>query len=107
MAAASALRATPLNAVHRALRAKLVDFGGWEMPIQYSGIIEEHRAVRTAIGLFDVSHMGEIDILGPEAGALTDFVTTNHARKLKSARRSTRVCSIHTAASSTISWFTK
>ena len=83
MAAASALRATPLNAVHRALRAKLVDFGGWEMPIQYSGIIEEHRAVRTAIGLFDVSHMGEIDILGPEAGALTDFVTTNHARKLK------------------------
>jgi aminomethyltransferase len=83
MAAASALRATPLNAVHRALRAKLVDFGGWEMPIEYSGIIEEHRAVRTSVGLFDVSHMGEIEIVGPEAGALTDFVTTNHASKLK------------------------
>jgi aminomethyltransferase len=83
MAAASALRATPLNAVHRALRAKLVDFGGWEMPIQYSGIIEEHRVVRRSVGLFDVSHMGEIEIRGAEAGALTDFVTTNHARKLK------------------------
>jgi aminomethyltransferase len=82
MAAASALRATPLNAVHRALGARLVDFGGWEMPIQYSGIIDEHRAVRASVGLFDVSHMGEIEIRGPEAGALTDFVTTNHARKL-------------------------
>jgi len=83
MAAAAALRATPLNAVHRALRAKLVDFGGWEMPIQYSGIIDEHRAVRTSVGLFDVSHMGEIEIRGPEAGLLADFVATNHARKLK------------------------
>src|SRR5215467_3620442 len=83
MAAASALRATPLNAVHRALRAKLVDFGGWEMPIQYSGIIEEHRAVRTSVGLFDVSHMGEVEIRGREAGSFTDFVTTNHAQKLK------------------------
>jgi aminomethyltransferase len=61
----------------------MVDFGGWEMPVQYSGIIDEHQAVRNAVGLFDVSHMGEIDIRGPEAGALTDFVTTNHARKLK------------------------
>jgi len=86
MAAASALRATPLNAVHRSLRAKLVDFGGWEMPIQYSGIIEEHRAVRRSVGLFDVSHMGEIEIRGPEAGTLTDFVTTNHARKLKTGQ---------------------
>jgi aminomethyltransferase len=60
----------------------MVDFGGWEMPIQYSGILEEHRAVRSSVGLFDVSHMGEIDIRGPEAGDLTDFVTTNHARKL-------------------------
>jgi aminomethyltransferase len=83
MAAASALRATPLNAVHRALGAKLVDFGGWEMPVQYSGIIEEHQAVRRGVGLFDVSHMGEIEIRGPEAGALADFVTTNHASKLK------------------------
>jgi aminomethyltransferase len=73
MAAASALRVTPLNSAHRALGAKLVDFGGWEMPVQYSGIIEEHQAVRTSVGLFDVSHMGEIEIRGPEAGKLADF----------------------------------
>jgi aminomethyltransferase len=83
MAAATSLRATALNSVHKALHAKMVDFGGWEMPIQYAGIIEEHRAVRCAVGLFDVSHMGEIEIRGPEAGALTDFVITNHARKLE------------------------
>jgi len=82
MAAAPALRATPLNSVHRALRAKLVDFGGWEMPVQYSGILHEHHAVRSAVGLFDVSHMGEIEIRGPEAGQLMDFVATNHAQKL-------------------------
>jgi aminomethyltransferase len=73
MAAASAIRTTPLNSVHRALGAKLVDFGGWEIPVQYSGIIEEHQAVRTSVGLFDVSHMGEIEIRGPEAGTLADF----------------------------------
>jgi len=83
MAAASSLRATPLNSRHRALGAKLVDFGGWEMPIQYSGIIEEHQTVRRAVGLFDVSHMGEIEIRGAEAGQLADFVATNYARKLK------------------------
>jgi aminomethyltransferase len=82
MAAATSLRATALHSVHLALRAKMVDFGGWDMPIQYSGILEEHRAVRASVGLFDVSHMGEIEIRGPEAGVLTDFVTTNHARKL-------------------------
>jgi aminomethyltransferase len=83
MAAATSPRATALNSVHKSLRAKMMDFGGWEMPIQYSGIIQEHRAVRCAVGLFDVSHMGEIEIRGPEAGILTDFVTTNHARKLE------------------------
>jgi aminomethyltransferase len=61
----------------------MVDFGGWDMPVQYSGIIEEHRAVRTAVGVFDVSHMGEIEIHGPEAAKLTDFVTTNAVQKLK------------------------
>src|SRR6266496_5973495 len=83
MPAAPALRATPLNSVHRALGAKMVDFGGWDMPVQYTGIIDEHNAVRTAVGLFDVSHMGEIEIRGPEAGKLTDFATTNAAGKLK------------------------
>jgi len=61
----------------------MVDFGGWDMPVQYSGIIEEHNAVRNAVGLFDVSHMGEIEIRGPEACKLTDFVTTNNVGKLK------------------------
>ena len=77
------LRVTPLNSVHRALGAKMVDFGGWDMPVQYSGIIDEHHAVRRAVGLFDVSHMGEIEIRGPEAAKLTDFVTTNAVARLK------------------------
>ena len=74
---------TPLNSVHRALGAKMVDFGGWDMPVQYSGIIDEHNAVRNSVGIFDVSHMGEIEIHGPEAAKLTDFVTTNNVGKLK------------------------
>jgi aminomethyltransferase len=61
----------------------MVDFGGWDMPVQYSGIIDEHNTVRRAVGLFDVSHMGEIEIRGPEAAQFTDFVTSNHAAKLK------------------------
>ena len=83
MPAAPVLRSTPLNAVHRALGARMVDFGGWDMPVQYSGIIDEHNAVRHAVGVFDVSHMGEIEIRGPEAARLTDFVTTNAVHKLK------------------------
>jgi len=83
MTSASSLRTTPLHSVHRALGARMVDFGGWDMPVQYSGIVDEHRTVRSAVGVFDVSHMGEIEIRGPEAGKLADFVTTNHAQKLK------------------------
>jgi len=60
-----------------------VDFGGWDMPVQYSSILEEHHAVRRNAGLFDVSHMGEIDIRGPGALALTDYATTNSVAKLK------------------------
>ena len=66
--------------------AKMVDFGGWEMPLQYSGILEEHRAVRTGVGVFDVSHMGEIEIHGPDAGALADYVTTNAVGKLQTGQ---------------------
>jgi aminomethyltransferase len=77
------LKTTPLHALHRRLGAKMVDFGGWDMPVQYSSILEEHHAVRQNAGLFDVSHMGEIDIRGSEAFAVTDFVTTNAVAKLK------------------------
>src|SRR5215210_5092476 len=81
--AAANLKVTPLNSVHRRMQAKMVDFGGWDMPVQYSGIIDEHNAVRNAVGLFDVSHMGEIEIRGPEAQRLTDFVTTNAVGSLR------------------------
>ena len=64
----------------------MVDFGGWDMPVQYTGIIDEHVAVRTGVGVFDVSHMGEIEIRGPEAGRLADFVTTNAVAKLKTGQ---------------------
>ena len=61
----------------------MVDFGGWDMPVQYSGILEEHHAVRRAVGVFDVSHMGEIEVRGPEALRLLDSVTTNAVSRLK------------------------
>ncbi len=61
----------------------MVEFAGWEMPVLYSGIVEEHLAVRHAVGLFDVSHMGEIEIRGPEALALVNLVTTNDASRLR------------------------
>jgi aminomethyltransferase len=82
-APANPLKSTALNATHRRMGAKMVDFGGWDMPLQYSGILEEHAAVRSAAGLFDVSHMGEIEIHGADAAALTDYVTTNAVRKLQ------------------------
>lgn len=80
--AAPTLKTTALNSEHRKCNAKMVDFGGWDMPVQYSGILEEHHAVRRAVGLFDVSHMGEIEITGGDAFALVDSVTTNAVAKL-------------------------
>lgn len=77
------LRRTPLNEIHRAAGAKMVDFGGWDMPVQYSGLVDEHHTVRNAVGLFDVSHMGEIEIRGPEALKLVEYVSTNAASRLK------------------------
>ena len=77
------LQVTPLNAVHRQSGAKMVDFGGWDMPVQYKGILDEHKAVRTAVGIFDVSHMGEIVIRGPQALDLVNHISSNDASKLK------------------------
>jgi aminomethyltransferase len=80
------LKATALHSVHRRMGARMVDFGGWDMPLQYSGILEEHRAVRANVGVFDVSHMGEIEIQGRDAGALTDYVSTNAVAKLQAGQ---------------------
>jgi aminomethyltransferase len=80
--ATTELRKTALNSVHRGLGAKMVNFGGWDMPVEYSGIIAEHTAVRTRAGLFDVSHMGELAVQGTEALALVQHVTCNNAAKL-------------------------
>src|SRR5271165_4011185 len=77
------LKKTALNATHRALKAKLVDFGGWEMPVEYSGLMAEHMAVRTGVGLFDVSHMGEIQFRGPGSLKAVQRVTMNDAARLK------------------------
>ena len=76
------LRKTALNAAHRSLGAKMVNFCGWDMPLEYSGILSEHEAVRTRAGIFDVSHMGEIEILGAQSLDLVQRVTCNDARHL-------------------------
>lgn len=77
------LRRTPLHAMHVALGARLVPFAGWEMPVEYSGITAEHMAVRTVAGLFDVSHMGQIEIAGRDALAAVQHLTSNDAAKLQ------------------------
>ena len=76
------MKKTRLNQVHREAGARLIEFAGWEMPVEYRGLIEEHLAVRTKAGLFDVSHMGEIMVEGPEALALVQYLTPNDAGKL-------------------------
>lgn len=80
------LKRTPIYETHKALGARMVDFGGWEMPVQYSGILEEHRAVRTASGLFDVSHMGEFEFRGPGAHDLLQYLTANDVSNLEVGR---------------------
>jgi len=67
------LRRTPLDVVHRELGARMIPFAGWEMPVQYASIVEEHRTVRQAVGLFDLSHMGEVLVSGPEALAFLRY----------------------------------
>ncbi|MBL8213576.1 MAG: glycine cleavage system aminomethyltransferase GcvT [Bryobacterales bacterium] len=82
----SALKQTPLNSVHRQMGARMVDFGGWDMPVQYSGIVDEHHAVRRNAGIFDVSHMGEIIIRGPQAFDLVNYLTPTLVSKLKNGQ---------------------
>jgi aminomethyltransferase len=80
------LRRTALNATHRAHKAKMVDFGGWDMPVQYRGLIEEHMAVRERVGLFDVSHMGDIQLRGPNSLAAVQKLLMNDASKLQTGQ---------------------
>ena len=83
MTTSTGLRKTPLNDIHRALDARMVEFAGWDMPVQYRGVIEEHLAVRRQAGLFDVSHMGEIVIRGPKALEAVQRLTPNDASMLR------------------------
>lgn len=73
---------SPLHDVHVAAGARLVDFAGWEMPVQYTGILDEHRAVREQVGIFDISHMGEFFVHGPDATTWLDSLLTNRVQKL-------------------------
>jgi aminomethyltransferase len=78
----TALKTTPLNAFHRRHGGRMVDFAGWDMPVQYKSILDEHKAVRQRAGLFDVSHMGEADVKGPEALKFLQHLVTNDCSKL-------------------------
>src|SRR5262245_30298661 len=85
-ATATPLRKTPLHARHRASQARMVPYSGWDMPLEYSGIVNEHLAVRTNAGLFDVSHMGELEIAGADALAALQAITANDASQLQVGR---------------------
>jgi aminomethyltransferase len=76
MSVSGDLKRTPLYDRHRAAGARMVEFGGWDMPVQYTGIVDEHTAVRTAAGLFDISHMGEVEVRGPDALAYLQYLVT-------------------------------
>ncbi len=77
------IKQTPLNARHRALGGRMVEFAGWDMPVEYSGITDEHLAVRTRAGLFDVTHMGQVEIAGPHALDAVQWISSNDASRLK------------------------
>lgn len=81
-----AARRTPLHDWHRRAGARLVDFAGWSMPVHYTGVIEEHRAVREAAGVFDVSHMGELRVRGPRAAEAVQWLTPNNVASLSPGR---------------------
>ncbi|MBK7972397.1 MAG: glycine cleavage system aminomethyltransferase GcvT [Deltaproteobacteria bacterium] len=80
------LQRTPLAERHVALGARMVPFAGWDMPVQYTGIIDEHKAVRAAAGLFDIAHMGVVEVTGPGAVTTLEWLTTNHVAKLEVGR---------------------
>lgn len=86
------LKQTPFNAMHRSAGAKLVDFGGWEMPVNYGSQIEEHHAVRRDAGMFDVSHMLSIDLSGPEVRRFLRYALANNVDKLSTPGKALYAC---------------
>lgn len=88
----TALKHTPLNAAHRALNARMVDFGGWDMPVNYGSQIEEHQAVRTDAGMFDVSHMCVVDFTGSRVRAFFEHAIANNVGKLKTPGKALYSC---------------
>ena len=98
---APSLHTTPLHDAHEERGARMMAFGGFEMPVQYDSIIDEHLAVRNDAGLFDVSHMGEVLIQGDQALALVQHLVTNDAETLYDGRAMYTVMCTPTAASST------
>ena len=86
MLSTTELRRTPLHDRHAAAGARLVPFAGWEMPVQYTGVIDEHQTVRTAVGLFDVSHMGEVRVRGAGAESFLQCLTPNDVVQLAPGR---------------------
>ncbi len=77
------LKRTPLYDAHLALGGKMVPFAGWDMPVQYKGLVVEHEAVRNKVGLFDVSHMGEVDVDGPQALEFVNYLVVGDVKALK------------------------
>lgn len=87
------LKRTPMYEIHKEAGARLVDYAGWEMPVWYQGAVEEHKAVRSTAGLFDLSHMAELFVEGPEAGAALDYAVLTQASKMPVGRaRYTMIC---------------
>jgi aminomethyltransferase len=90
------MKRTPLFAAHQRLGGKLIEFGGWEMPVQYTSIVDEHLTVRKAAGLFDISHMGEVLVSGPAAEPFLNQTLTNDVRKLAPGQgQYTLLCNEH------------
>lgn len=83
MSSSDSLRRTPLHAVHVEMGARMVPFAGWDMPVQYTGIVDEHKAVRQSVGVFDISHMGQFIVSGPGAEVFLNRVLTNNVAKLQ------------------------
>ena len=94
---ATTLKTTPLNALHRELAARMVDFGGWDMPLHYGSQIDEHHAVRQASGMFDVSHMLAIDVRGAGSRALLSYVLANNIDRLQVPGKALYSCLLNPA----------